>query len=162
MTDARIFAMAAHGTQLYGGEPYETHLAAVVQVLRDFNYGASYQQAGWLHDVVEDTSIELSEISERFGEEVAAMVDAVTGLGTTRAERNARIYAGIRACPAAAVVKLADRIANVEAAPPDSDHSRRYHREADGFAAVVQANVPQAMWARLTRGLEKLVVSPVI
>lgn len=38
MTDARTFAIAAHGSQLYGGQPYETHLEAVVQMLRDFKW----------------------------------------------------------------------------------------------------------------------------
>jgi len=130
------------------------HLQAVVQVLRDFGFGAAYEQAGWLHDVVEDTAVELSEIRQRFGKDVADMVDAVTGLGATRTERNERIYAGIRACPSAAVVKIADRIANVEAAPPGSDHSARYLREADAFAAAIQPHVPPEMWARLVRGLE--------
>ncbi len=153
MEDARAFAVAAHGDQRYGGEPYETHLAAVVRVLGDFGYGEAYRQAGWLHDVVEDTAVPLAEIGARFGDEVAAMVDAVTGLGATRQERNARIYAGLRACPAAAAVKLADRIANVEAAAPGSEHRARYAREAAAFAEVVRPHVPAAMWLRLEAAL---------
>ncbi|WP_076073103.1 HD domain-containing protein [Sphingomonas montana] len=155
MTDARSFAIAAHGDQLYGGAPYETHLQAVVQVVRDFGYGDAFEQAAWLHDVVEDTAIDLAEIRERFGEEVAAMVDAVTGTGETRADQTGRIYAGLAACPAAAIVKLADRIANVEAAPMGSAHAARYRREAEAFAAVVEPRVPPTMWARLTRALAR-------
>jgi len=153
MEDARSFAIATHAEQRYGGQPYETHLAAVVQVLCDFGYGEPYRQAGWLHDVVEDTSVPLTEIRARFGDTVAAMVDAVTGLGPTRQQRNARIYTGLRACPDAAAVKLADRIANVEAAAPGSDHIARYEREADAFEAVVRPQVPPAMWLRLERAL---------
>ncbi len=153
MEDARSFAIAAHAEQRYGGQPYETHLAAVVQLLCDFDYGEPYRQAGWLHDVVEDTAVPLTEIRARFGDTVAAMVDAVTGLGATRQERNARIYASLRACTDAAAVKLADRIANVEAAPAGSDHMARYVREADAFAAVVRPHVPLAMWLRLERAL---------
>ena len=153
MDDARSFAIAAHAGQLYGGKPYETHLAAVVQVLDDFGFDEPYRQAAWLHDVVEDTPIELSEIRSRFGDRVAAMVDAVTGIGPTRKDRSARIYAGLKACPAAAAVKLADRIANVEAAPAASEHRTRYRREAEEFAAVVRPNVPPAMWSRLEAAL---------
>ena len=155
MTDARSFAIAAHRDQRYGGAPYETHLAAVVRVLDDFGYGAAHQDAGWLHDVVEDTAVPLEEIARRFGAEVAAMVDAVTGLGATRAERNARIHAGLLACPAAAPVKLADRIANVEAAAPGSEHAERYRREAEAFAVAVRPAVPPAMWERLERALAR-------
>ena len=148
-----LFAVAAHAGQLYGGKPYETHLAAVVKVLDDFDFDEVYRQAAWLHDVVEDTPIELAGIRLRFGDAVAAMVDSVTGLGPTRKDRNARIYAGLAACPAAAAVKLADRIANVEAAPAGSEHRMRYRREADEFEAVVRPNVPPAMWSRLERAL---------
>lgn len=153
MDDARAFAIAAHAGQFYGEKPYETHLAAVVQVLCDFGYDESYRQAGWLHDVVEDTSVPLSEIRDRFGETVAELVDAVTGLGPTRQARDARIHAGLQSCPSAAVVKLADRIANVEAALANSVHRRRYLREAEMFAQVVRPLVPPAMWRRMERAL---------
>lgn len=89
-TDAEAFAVAAHGDQRYGGGPYHIHLAAVVRVLNNFGYVGAYEAAGWLHDVVEDTDVDLATVAERFGPEVASMVDAVTGLGATRAERNAR------------------------------------------------------------------------
>lgn len=152
---AEAFAVAAHGDQLYGNEPYRTHLAAVVQILRDFGYTGSYQAAGWLHDVVEDTAIDLETIADHFGPEIAGMVDAVTGLGATRADRNERIYAGIRREPRAAIVKLADRIANVEAARVGSGQADRYVREAAAFAAVVTQHVPDGMWSRLAKALAR-------
>ncbi len=154
-TDAEAFAIAAHGDQLYGGAPYHTHLAAVVRVLHDFGYVGAYEAAGWLHDVVEDTAVDLASVAEQFGPDVASMVDAVTGLGATRAQRNARIYAGIAREPQAAVVKLADRIANVEAAVIGSRHGARYVQEADGFAKAVRTHVPPAMWARLEAALAR-------
>lgn len=154
-TDAEAFAIAAHGDQRYDGEPYRVHLAAVVRVLNDFGYVGAYEAAGWLHDVVEDTGVSLVEIADRFGPDVARMVDAVTGLGATRAERNARIYAGIAQTPEAAAVKVADRIANVEAARDGSEHGARYLREAEAFAAVVRPYVPPAMWLRLEEALAR-------
>jgi len=155
-TEAEAFAIAAHGDQLYDGEPYRVHLAAVVRVLNDFGYVGAYEAAGWLHDVVEDTDVGLAEIVDRFGPDVARMVDAVTGLGATRAERNARIYVGIAQEPEAAAVKLADRIANVEAAAAGSTHAARYLREADAFAAAIRPHVASAMWARLEATLDAL------
>lgn len=152
---AKAFAVAAHGPQRYGDRPYHDHLAEVVRVLHDSGYAGTYEAAGWLHDVVEDTAVELATVADRFGPDVAAMVDAVTGLGATRAERNARIYERIAREPRAAVVKLADRIANVEAAPVGSDHAARYVREADAFARVIRPHVPAAMWSRLEAALDR-------
>ncbi|MBI0533902.1 HD domain-containing protein [Sphingomonas sp. TX0522] len=154
-TNAEAFAIAAHGDQRYDGDPYRVHLAAVVRVLNDFGYVGAYEAAGWLHDVVEDTGVSLAEIADRFGSDVARMVDAVTGLGATRAERNARIYAGIAEEPEAAAVKLADRIANVEAASTGSAHGARYLSEADAFSAVVRLHVPPGMWLRLEEALAR-------
>jgi (p)ppGpp synthase/HD superfamily hydrolase len=155
MHDSRAFAIAAHGDQTYGDAPYVVHLEAVVSIIRQFGYEQPYINAGWLHDVVEDTEVELAEIADHFGQEVASMVDAVTGLGINRPERNARIYAGLEACPKAAVIKLADRIANVEAAVPGSKHAARYLRESAEFKEAVASRVPAAMWSRLESALIK-------
>ncbi len=87
-------------------------MSAAVQVLRDRGDDDGFQEAGWLHDMVEDMSVWLTEIRQRFGDGVAAMVDACTGLRPARHNRDTRIDTGLRACPAAAAaVKLADRIA---------------------------------------------------
>ena len=94
-------------------------------------------------DAVLDVAHELNESDPT----VAAFI------GATRAERNARIYAGIAREPQAAVVKLADRIANVEAASAGSEHGARYAREADAFADAVGSHVPPAMWSRLEAAL---------
>jgi (p)ppGpp synthase/HD superfamily hydrolase len=61
---AKALAIDAHGDQLYGNEPYRTHLAAVVEILNDFGYSGSYMAAGWLHDVVEDTTIDIKTIAD--------------------------------------------------------------------------------------------------
>lgn len=47
---AREFAIAAHGEQRYGDDPYVSHLAAVVQVMDDFELSDEFKVAGWLHD----------------------------------------------------------------------------------------------------------------
>ena len=152
---AAALARRAHSRQLYGDKPYfDAHLLKVAAVLRDFGFGPRHEAAGLLHDVVEDCGITLDRLRAEVGEDVAAMVWACTGVGEDRAARNRSIYAKLAACPAAAPVKLADRIANVEAAPPGSRHRLVYRDEAEGFAAAVRPHVPASMWERLERALD--------
>ena len=46
-------------------------------------------------------------------------------------------------------------LANVEAAPPGSEHAKRYRREAEACAVAVRPAVPPAMWERLERALTR-------
>jgi len=152
---ARQFALERHAGQLYGDEPYEVHLAAVEEVLTDHGFCADHwRAAAWLHDVVEDTETTIAEIEDRFGELVASLVWAVTGIGPTRAARNEDICRKIAEHPRAlAPLKLADRIANVEAAKDRPKHLARYRAEQEGFSAAIRDHVPRSMWDRLERGL---------
>lgn len=152
---ARAFAIERHGDQRYGdGAPYSTHLAAAVEVLHRFGYGDDPQLvcAAWLHDVVEDTPTTRDEVAAYFGDEVAALVWAVSNEpGKNRAERASKTYPKIAATPRAIIVKLADRIANVEA----SKRSRRdlyamYRREWPKFETSLRnPDGPSAMWFHL-------------
>lgn len=57
----RDIAIRAHGTQMYGDEPYVVHLDAVNSVLLNALHGANLSdipkelQVAYLHDVIEDT-----------------------------------------------------------------------------------------------------------
>ncbi|HKE16142.1 MAG TPA: HD domain-containing protein [Kofleriaceae bacterium] len=115
---ARAMALAAHGDQRYGAEPYRVHLEHVEEVVRRYAHTAAMRAAAWLHDAVEDTPLTLAEIAAALGAEVAAIVAAVTDEpGATRAERKPPTLAKLRrASPSARAVKLADRIANLESA----------------------------------------------
>lgn len=146
--EARAFAVAGHGDQRYGERPYVVHLEAVRAVLRDFNHGGDLAVAAWLHDVVEDTPTSQEDVRRQFGDEVAALVWAVTGTGATRKERNASAYAKIRNHPRAAILKLADRIANVEASR-GTDKLTRYRNEWAGFREALAGLGDPRMWDRL-------------
>ena len=146
---ARDFAVERHGAQLYGECPYIEHLIAVRAVLADFGYGGELGVAAWLHDVVEDTATSREEIAARFGAAVASLVWAVTGVAPNRKARNADAYAKIRAHPAAAALKLADRIANVEASASQAEKLAMYRNEWAGFAASLEGLGDERMWARL-------------
>jgi (p)ppGpp synthase/HD superfamily hydrolase len=152
-TRARSFAEAAHEGQRYGDAPYITHLVAVRAVLDDFGYGGALGVAAWLHDSIEDTGATKDEIATRFGEEVAELVWAVTGVGANRKERNASAYAKIRATPRAAILKLADRIANVEASRTVPSKLEMYRAEWRSFREHLGELGDDRMWSRLASAL---------
>ena len=78
---AYAFACEKHTGQVrLSGEPYITHPVAVCEILASIEMDVPTLAAGLLHDVVEDTSVTPEEMSERFGPEVAALVDGVTKL----------------------------------------------------------------------------------
>lgn len=150
---ARRFAEERHGGQQYGDRPYVVHLEAVRAVLHDFGHDGEIAAAAWLHDVVEDTPTTREEVAERFGDEVASLVWAVTGVGSNRKERCASAYAKIRAFPAAATLKLADRIANVEASL-GSPRLVMYRAEWPAFREALSGLGDDRMWSRLTAHME--------
>lgn len=109
--DAYHFAKKAHaGQRRKTGEDYITHPVAVAEFL--LNYGTDKETiiAGLLHDVVEDTPIEYKEILDKFGKNVAFLVDGVTKEeGRTQEKIKAKSLINKRVL----LVKLADRIHNL-------------------------------------------------
>src|SRR4029077_11846258 len=80
----RAYEIAAerHRAQLRrSGEPYLIHLLEVAHILADLRLDATTLTAALLHDVIEDTEFPLSRIEERFGAEVAHLVEGVTKIG---------------------------------------------------------------------------------
>jgi GTP pyrophosphokinase len=79
----RAYAVAeqAHtGQARRSGEPYIQHPLAVALLLVDIGMDPDTIAAGLLHDVVEDTNINLERLGEEFGPQVASLVDGVTKL----------------------------------------------------------------------------------
>lgn len=116
---AKNFATARHHgqTRKYTGEPYINHPAAVVEMVRCVPHTVQMLATAWLHDVVEDTDTAISEIRDKFGSEVALMVDMLTDVSKpsdgNRAVRKAIDLAHIaKASPGAKTIKLADLIDN--------------------------------------------------
>lgn len=150
--DVINFATERHAGQTYGdGAPYTEHLAAVELVLASFGYHSPFWVAcAWLHDVLEDTATTRQEIVTKFGCEVANTVYAVSGFGANRRERNSCIYAKIVLDRRATILKLADRIANVEAcAAVNHRLGPMYLRERGEFYRAVGIHGPRNMLARL-------------
>src|SRR3954464_5923220 len=81
-------AEQAHAGQLRdSGAPYIEHPLEVAHILANLNSDGPTIAAGLLHDVVEDTSLDLETIRTEFGEEVARLVDGVTKLSLTELSR---------------------------------------------------------------------------
>lgn len=151
---AREFAVKAHGGQMYGSAPYAVHLDAVAEILS--GYGELAVTIGYLHDVVEDTAVSLSEIEAVFGSVVAASVGYLSdAVGGSRSEKKAAANAKLAAVPAeynvALLVKVADRLANVKASlANNAEKLAIYAAEHAAFkAAAYRAGVGEAIWAEL-------------
>ena len=158
MVDYRQFAIDAHGEQMYGKHPYSVHLSKVAEVLNDFGFSdEKWQAAAWLHDVLEDTQAEGMDVLKKFGLEVYQLVYAVTGEGANRREKQASIISKLHFFKEASILKLADRIANLEAAIVERNSSGKmamYYKELPAFEKVVRKHTPPAMWDRLCDAFE--------
>jgi (p)ppGpp synthase/HD superfamily hydrolase len=150
---AREFAENAHGKQRYGDAPYVTHLGAVRAVLSDFGVGGDVAVAAWLHDVLEDTTVTRETLELVFGKGVTDLVWAVTGVGETRKERNSNVYGKLEASAGGRLLKLADRIANVEASAKNREKLSMYRAEHPRFRAAVYDGFNLGMWKRLEKAL---------
>jgi guanosine-3',5'-bis(diphosphate) 3'-pyrophosphohydrolase len=120
----RAYEIAAerHRDQIRSsGDPYLSHLLEVAHILADMRLDATTLAAALLHDVVEDTEFPLSRIEERFGKDVAHLVEGVTKIGRLKMMApEARQAENVRKMLLAMVndvrvvlVKLADRLHNM-------------------------------------------------
>src|ERR1700744_6599179 len=116
------FCVQHHSGQLRAsGEPYVLHPLEVAQVLAEMKLDATAIAAGLLHDAVEDTPVTTEEISEKFGEQVAHIVEGVTKIDKIQfANREDRQAENVRKMLLAMVtdvrvviIKLADRLHNM-------------------------------------------------
>lgn len=154
-TEARDFAIAAHGDQKYGRHPYYVHLDAVAKIAA--GYGETAEIIAYLHDVVEDTNVVLSEIEDKFGWLVSEAVGILTDEpGKNRKERKAKTYAKMARVSGhaeiALVVKAADRLANMRACLDDNNKEllAMYKAEHATFKeAVYRPNACNEIWSEL-------------
>ena len=113
--DALAFADKRHAGQTrdLDGLPFVTHPLEVAGLLQDAGYQDEVVAAGVLHDVLEDTDAERSELESRFGSRVAELVEAVTDDPSIEddAERRAALRRQVaHAGECAAVVFAADKV----------------------------------------------------
>ncbi len=120
--DAFAFACEHHAAQRRkSGEDFIVHPVGVARICAGMRLDTETLCAALLHDTVEDTSASIEEVGERFGEEIAQIVDGVTKLtGITfqsRDEAQAENYRKMMVAMATDVrvilIKLADRLHNM-------------------------------------------------
>jgi len=131
---AHEFAARFHeGQTRLSGDPYIIHPEAVAEILADLQLDAVTLEAAFLHDVVEDTSASLPEITREFGQEVAVLVDGVTKLSMLEnrsqleqeAENLRKMFLAMAQDVRVVLIKLADRLHNLRTLkhlPPPRQH----------------------------------------
>ena len=134
---AYLMSQKAHlGQKRQTGEPYISHPVAVACILSEMKMDCPIIVAALLHDVIEDTSIEKKSISEKFGEEVAELVDGVSKLtqiefvshAEARAENLRKMVLAMARDIRVIIIKLADRLHNMRTL--NSLHSQKRRRIA--------------------------------
>lgn len=153
---AFILAEKHHRRQNYGRELYLSHLFDVTSVLSEFGHRSNLLlAAGWLHDIIEDTSVNYHTVADVAGAEVAEIVYAVTDeLGRNRKERKARSLPKLIKNDNAILVKLSDRIANARDAYVNRRELFEMYRAGynDFKTAIYYENTRSAaMWLTLDR-----------
>ena len=116
------FAIEAHADQRRAsGEPYVTHPVAAAHTLAELGLDPVAIQAALLHDIPEDTEYSLEDVEERFGAEVARLVDGVTKLSKfsahsheeRQAENIRKMFLAMAEDVRVVLIKLADRLHNM-------------------------------------------------
>ncbi len=137
--EAYRFADSAHLGQLRAsGEPYISHPIAVTEICAGWKLDANALAAALLHDVIEDQEVSKQELVEKFGPEVAELVDGLTKLErldfASKAQQQAESFRKMLLAMARDVrvilIKLADRLHNMRTLDVVSaDKRRRVARE---------------------------------
>src|SRR5438876_10595035 len=119
---AYVYAMKAHGGQKRAsGEAYFNHPLEVAAILTEMKLDGATIAAALLHDVVEDTEATQSQIEEKFGHEIASLVDGLTKIKrldlvtkeATQAEHLRKLLLAMAKDVRVLLVKLAERLHNM-------------------------------------------------
>lgn len=144
------FAARAHHGQVFPGTdlPYIMHLSFVsMEVMAALRMEPQTHeflaiQCALLHDTIEDTAVTFADIADLFGLAVAAGVLSLTKDKTLpKLEQMADCLRRIQQQPPEiGMVKMADRIANLQAPPSywNVDKIQRYQTEAETILVALQ------------------------
>ncbi len=128
------FGDEAHqGQTRLSGEPYITHPLAVAGALAEWRMDAQAIVAALLHDVMEDTAVSKAQITERFGKQVADLVDGLSKLDKiefqsyqdAQAENFRKMLMAMARDLRIVLIKLADRRHNLQTMAPIRPEKRR-------------------------------------
>src|SRR5690554_6849460 len=132
--EAYRFSDQAHlGQFRASGEPYISHPITVTEISAGWKLDADSLMAALLHDVIEDQGVTKQELAEKFGPDVAEIVDGLSKLDrlefATKAEQQAESFRKMLLAMARDVrvilIKLADRLHNMRTLGAVSPEKRR-------------------------------------
>ncbi len=115
-------AVDAHeGQKRASGEEYISHVVEVATLLAQFKLDTASLVSALIHDVVEDTTITLTDVEEQFGFEVGQIVDGVTKIGRVefrshteqQVENYRKLLLSMAQDARVILIKLADRLHNM-------------------------------------------------
>jgi GTP pyrophosphokinase len=119
---AYIFSAMNHrGQKRASGEPYLIHPLEVADILADMRLDEVSVSTGLLHDVVEDTLVDLDTIRSYFGDEITRLVDGLTKIAhisnlskeKQQAENVRKMVLAMITDVRVVLIKLADRLHNM-------------------------------------------------
>ncbi|HUK57409.1 MAG TPA: bifunctional (p)ppGpp synthetase/guanosine-3',5'-bis(diphosphate) 3'-pyrophosphohydrolase [Nitrospiria bacterium] len=120
--EAYDFSAKAHaGQKRESGEPYLQHPLQTARIIVDLKLDVPSIVAALLHDTIEDTDIPKAELEQRFGKDVAYLVDGVTKIGKIQfktheekqAENFRKMLLSMSEDIRVILIKLADRLHNM-------------------------------------------------
>src|SRR5687767_15647376 len=119
---AYLFSALHHrGQKRASGEPYLVHPLEVADILAEMRLDETSVSTGLLHDVVEDTLVDLETLRSYFGNEVTALVDGLTKIAhisnlskeKQQAENVRKMVLAMITDVRVVLIKLADRLHNM-------------------------------------------------
>ncbi len=131
---AYVYAMQAHGNQKRAsGDPYFSHPLEVAAILTELKLDDATIAAALLHDVIEDTDVTRTEIDQKFGKEIGALVEGLTKIKkldlvtkkAEQAENFRKLLVAISSDIRVLLIKLADRLHNMRTLEHMKPESRR-------------------------------------
>ncbi len=129
--EAYKFASEKHEGQVrLSGDPFMEHPLQTAYILAGLQLDASSLAAALLHDIPEDTGLPIKELEDRFGPEIAKLVDGTTKLGrvsltasgsvpgAVQAENLRKMLVAMAEDLRVVFIKLADRLHNMRTLDP--------------------------------------------
>ncbi|MDQ3130674.1 MAG: RelA/SpoT family protein, partial [Acidobacteriota bacterium] len=119
---AYLFSALHHrGQKRASGEPYLVHPLAVADMLAEMRLDEVSVSTGLLHDVVEDTLVDLDTLRSYFGDEITHLVDGLTKIAhisnlskeKQQAENVRKMVLAMITDVRVVLIKLADRLHNM-------------------------------------------------
>ena len=131
---AFLYAKELHKGQFrQSGEEYICHPVAVAEIVAGLELDTDSICAALLHDTVEDCNIEVNEVRNRFGDEVAMLVDGLTKLvripfddkEEEHMENLRKMFLAMSKDVRVIFIKLCDRLHNMRTLMAKNEEKRR-------------------------------------